>query len=163
MCYGCGVGCSQLVASQEGVGRASQHCYIPSFIAFSRADTGSILPFTLGSGSATLKGGDESCEVQCPRPLCQTTQGGTKAHPSHSAVAVEAGISACLASGVSGYASGGPGFLWLPLEHEDGAAKSPGHLPMVLLGPLQHNGNGRDCSPALTAWAEQAETWFRGC
>jgi len=75
----------------------------------------------------------------------------------------KADVSACLASRVSAQASGGPGFLLLPLEHEDGTAKSPGHLPMVLLAPLQHTGNGRGGSPALTAWAERAETWLWGC
>ena len=64
---------------------------------------------------------------------------------------------------VSAQASGGPGFLWLPLGHEDGAAKSAGHLPIVLLTPLQHTGHVRDGCPALTAWAERAETWLRGC
>lgn len=64
MCYDCGVGCSQLVASQESVGRASQHHCILDFIAFSRADTGSIVLFTFGSGSATLKGVGESSEEQ---------------------------------------------------------------------------------------------------
>ena len=82
MCYGCGVGCSQLIASEEGVGGPSWRRCILGFIAFPRADTGSILPFTLDSGSATLKGADEGCEVQCPRPLCQTTQGGNKSPSS---------------------------------------------------------------------------------
>lgn len=39
--------------------------------------------------------------------------------------------------------------------------KSPGHLLVVLLAPLQHTGSGRDGYLALTARAEWAETWLR--
>lgn len=40
----------------------------------------------------------------------------TKAHPPHSAMAAEVNISVCLASRVVAQASGGLGFLWMPLE-----------------------------------------------